>query len=130
MRWVDALEAAIAALLADATLSAIPGFSVRRRGEFTLQQVPSITWQAFSDEIAENTNPIEVQFDVFARGIDQALVLEGRLRAILHRDTPQTLGGVLMRTQLADARDHEDPEPGVVHRSLDFELEPAREVTA
>lgn len=127
MRWVDAMQAVIDTLLADATLSAISGFRVFRHGEATAPQVPGIAWMVFSDLIEENTNPIRVQFDVFARGIDQALTIEGRLRAILHRDLPQALGGVLMWTQLLDARGHADPEPGVIHRSLDFNLEPARE---
>ena len=127
MRWAEAMQAVIDALQGDATLAAISGFRVIRHGEFTEPHVPSVAWMVFSDLKAENTKEIRAQLDVFARGIDQALTIEGRVRALLDRDVPQTLEGVLMWTSVEDARDHADPEAGVIHRSMDLTLEPARE---
>lgn len=125
--WADTMEAVVSTLRADATLSAIPGFMVLRQGEFTQPHVPSVAWMVYTDPEAENTDPIFVQIDVFADGLTQAVTIERRLRALLHSDTPQTLAGVRMWTLRLDARDHADPEPGRVHRSLDFQFEPARE---
>lgn len=125
MRWVDALDALLTDLAADATLSGIAGFEILRHGEFVEPPLTAIAWAVFSDVPRENTQEVRVQIDVFARGLDEALAIEGRLRA-RHGDTPQTIQGVLMLLQLEDARDHEDPEPGRVHRSLDFHLEPTR----
>lgn len=126
MRWVEAVEAVLAALRADAGLSAIPGLQIYRHGEHAKLRIPGIAWIVVSDVDDENTNPIRVQLDIFARGIDQALAIEGRLRALLQRDVPHTVSGMLMWTQLLESRDRADPEPGVIHRSLDFNLEPAR----
>jgi len=121
------MGAVITALQNDATLSAISGFRIFRHGEFTEPHVPGVAWMVFSDRKEENTKEIRAQLDVFARGIDQALAIEDRIRTLLDRDVPQTLEGVLMWTTVDDARDHEDPEAGVIHRSLDLTLEPARE---
>jgi hypothetical protein len=125
VRWVDALNALLADLAADATLSAIAGFEILRHGEFVEPPLSGIAWTVFSDISRENTQEVRVQLDVFARGLDEALTVEGRLRA-RHGDTPQTIQGLRMLVQLEDARDHNDPEPGRVHRSLDFHLEPTR----
>lgn len=126
MSWPVAIKAVITALEADPVLGSIEGLSIYRHGEFTAPKVPGIAWIIVSDLKAENTNPIRVQLDVFARGLEQARAIEERLRAILDRDVPQTLQGVLMRTDLLDAQDQLDPEPGVTHRSLDFLFEPTR----
>lgn len=122
MRWVEVIEAVIAWLTARAPLAGVP---VRMHGEFTELRVPLVAWLIFSDRREENTNPIRVQFDIYAQGIDQALAIEAELRA-LHSDVPQTVGGVRMWATLDDARGDADPSPGVVHRSLDFIFEPAR----
>lgn len=123
MRWVEVMEAVIAELKADPDLASVP---VLMHGEFTDLKVPSIAWLVYSDRREENTNPIRVQFDIYARGIDQALMIERSVRD-LHGDTPKTIQGVLMWAMLDDARGDAAPEPQVTHRSLDFIFEPARE---
>lgn len=117
------MEAVLAHLSA---LPAMAGVSIERWGEHDQPTIPSVSWLVFSDRIEENTNPIRVQFDLFARSIDQALSIEAGIRS-LHSDTPQTIGGVLMLAQLDDARGDADPAHGVVHRSFDFNFTPARE---
>lgn len=123
MRWVDVMEAVRAELEADPDLAGVP---VLMHGEFTDLKVPSIAWLIYSDRREENTNPIRVQFDIYARGIDQALTIERSVRD-LHGDTPKAIQGVLMWATLDDARGDAAPEPQVTHRSLDFIFEPARE---
>lgn len=118
------MEAVRAELAANPDLAGVP---VKMHGEFSGLSVPLIAWLVFSDRREENTNPIRVQFDVYARGIDQALTIEAAVRA-LHGDTPQTIQGVRMWATLDDARGDAAPEPEVTHRSLDFIFEPAREV--
>jgi len=47
---------------------------------------------------------------------------------VLHREVPTEIGGELMWAQIVNARDVPDPEPSLVHRALDIQLEPAREL--
>lgn len=128
MIWVDALQAVLDALEADVELlEALEGANIYRNGEHNEYQVPGIYWTQFSDIREENTEPFSVQLDLFAKDFDQLIAMESRVRAILHRDVPQTLGEIKMWTQQTDARDHAYPSNDAVHRSLDFRFEPARE---
>lgn len=122
MKWVATMSAVIAHLQSQAGMAGIP---ILMHGEFTELQVPSVAWLVFSDRKDENTGRVDVQFDIYARGIDQAIVIETAVRS-LDRDTPQAVGGALMLATLDDARGDADPEPGVTHRSLDFTFEPTR----
>lgn len=103
------------------------GAHVYRTGEFAAPRVPGIGWFLVSDTLEENTNEILVQIDLFATSMEQMIVMEGRVRALLHHDTVTTIQGVRMWAQLEGARDNADPEPGFVHRSMDFRFTPARE---
>lgn len=123
MRWVEVMEAVIAELKADVGMA---GVAVLMHGEFSGLQVPSLAWLVYGDRREENTNPIRVQFDIYARGLDQTLTIESAVRR-LHGDTPRTIQGVRMWATLDDARGDAAPDPGVTHRSLDFIFEPARE---
>lgn len=128
MRWDDAVRAAVARLEADATLTGLLGGAhVYRAGARRQPQIPSVEWFGITTRLEENTEPITVQFDIWARGYAAAVAIEGRLRALLHSDTPVDWAGLKLWSQYQDGRDHEDPEPGVVHRSVDYELKPARE---
>jgi hypothetical protein len=128
VKWVDVMEAVLAHLTADAGLTAaLAGGAIRRHGTFIEPAVPSLAWITYGNVLDENTEVVPTQWDIFAQEIDQAIAIERRLRALLHRDTPQVIGGIPMWTQFVDARDHADPEPGRIHRSLDFRFEPARE---
>jgi hypothetical protein len=123
--WTTALTAFLDALAARLAADvALPVVSIIRSDEYALRRVPSVAWTVFSDRLSENTNPFRVQFDVHGT-FDQVLRVEEHIRA-MHGDTPQTIEGVLMLAQYDDARDHADAEPGVSHRSVDFEIEPAR----
>lgn len=127
MKWDDAVRAAVAALEGDSELTtALGGSHIYRAGAKRAPQIPSVEWLVVMAGTTELTEPVTVQFDVWARGYSQALTIEARVRAVLHSDTPTTYGGLTLWSRYTDSRDHQDPEPGVAHRSLDFVLEPAR----
>ena len=88
--------------------------------------IPSVVWDLLDDQLTEIFNPIDTQFDYFARNRDQAVVIERRLRALLHRDTRRTIGNVNFSSLYDGSFSHDYPEPGVVHRSLRFRFEPVR----
>lgn len=128
MRWVDAANAVIAALEADATLAAISGFSVFRYQEYTASKVPGIGIGKVFGQKAENTLPMQFQLEIFGRGIVEAIAIEERARAVLDHDTSVVIGGMLMFCSIGNDFDQRDPEPGVSHRSLELDIEPAREM--
>lgn len=88
--------------------------------------VPSVVWDLLSDELTELFNPIDTQWDYFARNRESAVVIERRLRALLHRDTRRVLAGINLSTVYQDSFTHDYPDPGVVHRSLRFRFEAPR----
>lgn len=129
MIWAEGVQAVIDTLEGDEELiTALGGAYILRNGEHNEYRVPAIFWTAIWSRIDENTEPFMVQLDVYAHDINSYITIERRLRRLLHRDTPQELQGILMFTQLEDARDHADGED-VIHRSLDFRFELARELS-
>jgi hypothetical protein len=137
MRSDDVVRAFVAALEADAALVALIGLggdgtpNIYRAGANRDPQIPSVEWRRITDRAAENTEPMLFQFDVWARGYAAAMAIEHRIRRVLlpYGDSGAvTLDGLPMLAELDDSRDHEDPEPGVVHTSLDIRFEPAKQV--
>lgn len=132
MRADDVIQAFVAALEGDeALITALGGEHIYRAGANREPQIPSVEWRRITNGIAENTEPMLFQFDVWARGYAAAMAIEARLRAVLlprQGSGAITLGGLPMLAELDDSRDHEDPEPGVVHTSLDIRYEPAKQV--
>lgn len=123
-----AVVLAVADLLrADAGLvAALGGAHVYRQASQREARIPSVELLIVSDTPRENTGRVLVQVDTWSTSPDASGVIEGRIFALLHSDLPQTLGGLKMFTTYQDSRDHEDPEPGVVHWSMDFMFEPHR----
>ena len=127
MRWDVALDAITARVKADAQLcTALGGPRIRETADGK-PEFPSVTHMIVSGPLRENTERIVMQWDLWARAEETARTIERRLRALLHSDLPEMVGAVPMWLQLIDRRDHEDPEPGTVHRSLDFAFEFAKE---
>lgn len=128
MRWVDAATALLAELHADAALiAALGGPHIYRSGEYTGAQIPALYHHLVVATLDECFEPFVWQWGVFARDLATALTIEGRLRKRLDRKTFRQIGGIMMSARYEDSRDHDDPEPGVIHRSLDFRVEPVRE---
>jgi hypothetical protein len=92
--------------------------------------IPSVVWDLLGDELTEIFNPIDTQWDYFARNRDQAAFIERRLRHLMHWPVRRVIAGFDMAMLYQDSFSHDYPEPGVVHRSLRFTFEPARRIVA
>lgn len=126
MKSDDVVTAIVAAMKADAALvTALGGEYVYHGAARKTLQVPSVEWLIVSDVRTENTERIRIQLDIWSTGYGRAVAIEERLRALFARDLPQTIGGLLMWTQLENAMDLPDTE--YTHRMLDFVFEPTRE---
>lgn len=126
MRWQAALDAALDALVADSALEAVVDGAIYMAGERGFE-VPSVEWTLVDVTPAELFEPFTVQFDGFARTMDDVLTIQDRLYAVLHSEVWRTLGGVKMRTQFSAVRQIEGAEDGVLGLSIDFEFEPFKE---
>lgn len=123
-----AILAVLARLESDAALvDLLGGVRIYRSGNNEDPQIPSVEYRVVSSPLRENTVRVLVQFDVWAYGLPGAKAIQDRLVALLHRDLPEEVEGVPMWLQYQDSRDNGDPDPRVVHRSVDFLFEPARE---
>lgn len=137
MRADDVIRAFMAALEADTALTtALGGEHIFRAGAIRAPQIPSVEWRRITNGLAENTEPLLFQFDVWAKAggganpYSNAMAIEARLRAVLlpyNSSGAKTIGGLPMLIEMELSRDHEDPEPGVVHTSLDIRFEPAKQ---
>ena len=128
MRWDAVQDAVVAALQADSALvTELGGPYIYLASASRPVQIPSVEYMMVFDREVESLNPIMFQIDYFARGNAQARVIERRIRQVLHRDVRRSFAGSDCATLYEDSRDHDHPEPGVVHRSLDFRFEPVRE---
>lgn len=133
MKWDAVVKAMRTALLADAQLVAALGTDgngnapIYPASASRPVHVPSVEYFMVFDRERESLNPIMIQIDYFARGIAKAAIIERRIRSVLHRDRRRTFAGSDCATLYEDGRDHDYPETGVVHRSLDFRFEPVRE---
>lgn len=125
----EVIRAVIAHLRADPELMQALGSAERIRRSRDMAQVdtPLLTYSLIDDGYSENTTRVLTQWDIWARGLSQAFVLEARLKALLHSDLPVVVGGVGMWMLYQGGRDHADPEPDIVHRSFDFLFQPIRE---
>ena len=125
MRWHTVVSAIRAALNADATLFAIAG-KVEPIEATGSRIVPMVRYTVVSDVEEEVMNPIIIQIDYWASGRAAAVAIEERIRAVLNHPIRRTFGGLDMETSFDGARDSSDPEPGVVHRQLDFRFVPVK----
>jgi hypothetical protein len=136
VKWDDVLRACIATLRADAQLQSLLGTDYTQRikrnssGPVT---IPSVTYQVITNPLAENTESMTVQWDIWASKTASAneyataVAIEERLTALMHNDVILDLDGVQVFGSAVDSRDHADPETNVAHRSCDFEYTFAKE---
>jgi hypothetical protein len=133
MMWDVVIEAWLADVLADDDLvTALGGTHIYPAQAARLVRVPSVEWLVIVDREEELHNPITVQVDYWAKGTTLAATIERRIRRLTHRDVARvwTFDGVQYRlwTRYIDSRTHDYPaDPGVLHRSLDYEFRPLRE---
>lgn len=130
MKADEVAQAAVSALGADSALvTALGGTAfVFRAAANRAPQIPSVEWRRITNTLAESTESVLLQFDMWARGYSALMIIESRVRTVLLGQARiVTLGGLAMWAEMDDARDHEDPEPGVAHSSLDIRFEPAKD---
>lgn len=131
MRWDFVIEFWTAELLADPALISVMGAStgwIYPGQSARAVTIPSIEYTLIYDREAELFNTIGIQVDLWARGIKKAGQIERRIRTLTHHDTAIELGGERLWKRFVDGRTLDYPaEAGVIHRSLDFEFEAARE---
>lgn len=127
MNWDDVMENAVVPMMEGDSefVDVLGGLHLYAAQAARPARVPSVEWMIVGDRYTEIFNPIDVQFDYWAKGSDAA-VIERRLRNRLHRDTRRVIAGINMSTVYTDSFTHEYPKPGIVHRSLRFRFEPVR----
>lgn len=134
MRWYDAMTAVVSRLQNDAALVAVLGSSDRiyHRAARREKVVPSVVWFSYSDVEFEVMNPIEVQFDLWAKATNTRTVghnmaiMEHAVRRRLHQDAWVQFDNVNMSSMLLTARDVFDQGDNEMHRQLDFRFTPLR----
>jgi hypothetical protein len=90
-------------------------------------RIPSCEGYIVTDRDQESTARILIQIDHWARSLSDSVAIERRLRAVLHSEVRRQFAGTDCATLYDDSRDHDHPEPGVFHRSVDFRFEPVQE---
>jgi hypothetical protein len=130
MRWPNLmLQGVLPILTGDAQLlAALGGSHIYTAQSVRPVRVPSVEWIIVGDFSEEVFNPLTLQLDFWAVGPAQAAVIEGRLRALLHRETRRLIGGISTTVRLDEAMTLQHPSPGVVARSLRFNMDPVRQI--
>jgi hypothetical protein len=133
MMWDVVLPAWVALLEADEPLiELLGGAHIYPASAARKVRVPSVEYSIVDDRETELFNPMRVQVDYWARGLEAAAAIERRIRMVTHRDVARELEvdeyeGLRLWTRYMDSRTHPYPaEQGVVHRSMDFQIEPVR----
>lgn len=129
MTWPEVMDVVVEMLETDSILigaTALSGKHIYAAQASRPVRIPSVEWLVIDDVLTEVFNPLEVQFDYWAKSTQQARVIESRLRSLLHRDVRRVLAGINMSTLYLDSFTHEYSQPGITHRSLRFRFEPVR----
>jgi hypothetical protein len=131
VRWPFVIEFWTARIYADAALLSVMG---TRPWLFAAQsarpvKVPSIEYLMIGDTEEENFNPILVQVDLWAPAA-KAKQIEQRIHNLTHRNVSQDLGGEWVWLRKLDYRtgSYDGPEKGVIHRILDYEFKPVKQL--
>lgn len=125
MRVDEVIVAVMAHLVADPELvNALGGEHIFRYSANREPQVPSLEYLRVSNAEGENTEEVLIQFDIWGKGAANAMAIERRVRALPSRQ-PKVIGGILMKCSYEDSRDHDDPDAGVAHHSVDLRFETA-----
>jgi hypothetical protein len=117
VRWDDVVAAATSELDANATLAALG--IVLERSEYGPRVVPGLRYTVVADSAGETLAEVLIQFDLWAESREQAAVIEREIRR-LRRDHFRDLAGLKVVALVQESRDMGDPQPGVVHRSVDM----------
>lgn len=130
MLWDQVMGNAIIPLLEeDVELvgpTGLDGAHIYHAGASRPVRIPSVEWLIVDEQEEEVMNPIDVQFDIFARE-PQCTVIERRMRARLTRFVHRSFGGLNMATLFLDSFTLEFPSiAGVTHKALRYRFRPVR----
>lgn len=127
MNW-DLVVAAIVKLWRDDTqlMAALGSGSVEPAESNVERRIPGLRYTVITESENEITNPILLQVDYWTLSRAKGITLERRLRWLTVTRWPITINNVVMWIFLEDSRDAADPQPGVLHRQLDFRCVPVR----
>lgn len=127
MKWADALRALLGRAEGDAALmAALGGPHIYRSGTHRKPRIPSVEYTVVVSTLSEAMEPVLSQWDIFAESEAQLLAIEKRLRRLFHWGGWRRVGSVSMSSTYEDSRGHPEPEPGRLHRSIDFRHQPVR----
>lgn len=123
MRWDVIIPAWLDPIKADSDVRSVLGNSpaLWMVGERDYD-VPSCEWQLIADTEGENYEVTLVQLDFFVHKLQDVQTLERTLRRLCHHDTPITLDGHELWSQLVGGGPLQGPDDGVLRRRLDFRL--------
>lgn len=121
------VQAVIADLFADSALmTALGGQRIYPRSASRTVEYPSVEWFTFSERETENMGPFRMRLAIYARSQSEADTIEGRIRAVLHRDVRRQFAGVDCATLYVTTDEIEHEDPGIEARSVEFYFEPVR----
>lgn len=127
MKWRTALNVLLRRVESDPEiLTALGGPHIYRSGEFRQPRIPSVEYTVIVSTLTETMEPVLTQWDIFAASVSQLIMIETRLRRLLHWTGWREIEGVSLSSLYDASRDHEPPEPGRWHRSIDFRHQPVR----
>lgn len=126
MTWDTVVKAIVKAWRADTTLMTAIGSDIEAMESNVARKIPSLRYSVIADTQDETLNPILLQVDYWARNRSEAATIERKIRFDINAGTLTSFDGVSMWVLFVEGRDADDPQPGVVHRSLDFRCVPVR----
>ncbi len=126
MVWDDVVAALLQLLQNDEQLKTLLGGpQIYRSKSRASIQIPGVYYTVVSSVLQENLEPTLIQWDIWAKGAEQASSIEKRLYQLMHSDVPVTICGLKMWSQYEAGRD-DDPDQSTVRRLLDYRYTPAR----
>lgn len=127
MKW-DVVVAALVKLWRDDTqlMAALGSGTIEPTESNVERRIPGMRYTVIAENEEEILNPIILQVDYWTLSRVKGVTLERRLRWLTVTRWPVTINDVAMWVFLDDSRDAPDPQPGVLHRQLDFRCVPVR----
>jgi hypothetical protein len=117
--WAQLIQGVLAVLDADPQLTAaLEGGKVRKAVDDSDLKIPTVMYSLVYDRPAdfEVEHPIEVDFIVFGRSLDEVQTLQGHIARLLdHKHRLTSFAGLSCWCTLTSSRDMQDPEDGVEH---------------
>lgn len=127
MVWSNVMEEVIRKLSTDGSLTSLLGgpYIYKNRTRATIQ-VPAITYAVVYEGVTENNGVTVVQFDVWAKSVQDLADIQLRVYQLLHSDLPVQLGGIKMWSQFENAFEFQEEDQGLYHKGAVYRFTSAR----